>query len=416
MNVIPFLVSLYETCGIWLSDYGSYLLIPVFSALAGWGTNWLAIKMTFYPVKYVGRYPFGWQGVVPARTHKFAGGLVDRTIDRIGGLSAIVNSMDLEQIKTYVIDSANPLIAEAVNELMREEKRVLWENMPATRKKMLHNMIKKEMLKGVDSLTDDFHYQFERLLDLKELVLDKCEEQPDLLNKLVFAVAAQELQFLVNSGAVFGFVFGLIQAAVWYYYPQWWVLPFFGLLVGTLTNWIALQLIFTPLEPKKFGPFVFQGLFLKRQDEISREFARVISEDLINAREIVNTLLYGSRSDRTMALLRSCLSQVMEQKFILQLLTQTAFGLDGYANLEDAALKTTIHYAEELSANEKFNLTRASAIQRMLYDRLAEQSPVEFQELIRPIFHEDEWIIVSIGGVLGGLVGWAQLVWLFGDT
>jgi uncharacterized membrane protein YheB (UPF0754 family) len=64
----------------WLLAYGSYLLIPFIAALAGWGTNWLAIKMTFYPLVYVGIYPFGWRGVVPARIAKFASGMVDTMV------------------------------------------------------------------------------------------------------------------------------------------------------------------------------------------------------------------------------------------------------------------------------------------------------------------------------------------------
>ena len=56
---------------------------------------------------------------------------------------------------------------------------------------------------------------------------------------------------------------------------------------------------------------------------------------------------------------------------------------------------------------------QAKALQAVLEERLSAQSPGEFQDFIRPIFHEDEWILVSIGGVLGAMVGWAQLVYLF---
>ena len=66
----------------WFIDHGSYLLIPFIAAAAGWGTNWLAIKMTFYPLHYVGKFPFGWRGVVPSRIRKFAAGMVDTTIGR----------------------------------------------------------------------------------------------------------------------------------------------------------------------------------------------------------------------------------------------------------------------------------------------------------------------------------------------
>ncbi len=206
-----------------------------------------------------------------------------------------------------------------------------------------------------------------------------------------------------------------VQALCWFFLPQWWVLPFFGFLVGTLTNWIAIQLIFTPLEPKKIGPFVLQGLFLKRQSEISEEFSRVFTEQVLTAEEVVHTLVHGERSDRTLSMLRAHVSDIMEHKLIVQLATQAAVGPEGYADLKDAALEKAIQYTEELAEDRQFNQTQASAVQEMLHERISAQPPAEFQDLVRPIFHEDEWILVAIGGVLGALVGWAQLVLLFGE-
>jgi uncharacterized membrane protein YheB (UPF0754 family) len=399
----------------WLSAYGSYLLIPFIAAAAGWGTNWLAIKMTFYPLQYVGVYPFGWRGVVPTRTRKFAGGLVDTTIARIGGLPAMIDAVDTDEVKTYFLEAATPMIAEAVHGLMREQKRVMWENLPAPSKKLVFQIVEMELREGIDAVTEDLLDHAERLLDLRELVVRKCEENPDLLNQMVFACANKELSFLVSSGAIFGFGFGVVQALFWLFLPQWWVLPFFGFLVGTLTNWIAIQLIFTPLEPKKIGPFVLQGLFLKRQKEISAGYSQVFTEQVLTAQEVVRTLVHGDRSDRTLAMLRTHISEIMEHKLIMQLVTQAAMGPEGYADLKDAALETAIHYTEELAEDRHFNQTQGKAVQDMLNERLASQPPREFQELVRPIFHEDEWILVAIGGALGALVGWGQLVLLFGE-
>ena len=399
----------------WFIDYGSYLLIPFIAAAAGWGTNWLAIKMTFYPLHYVGKFPFGWRGVVPSRIRKFAAGMVDTTIGRIGGLPAMVEAIDMDQVKAYFLDSATPMIAEAVHSLMREQKRVMWENLPAPSKKLVFQVVEMEMREGIDDLAQDIRDHFERLLDLRELVVRKCEENPDLLNQMVFACASKELSFLVYSGAFFGFGFGVVQALCWFFLPQWWVLPFFGFLVGTLTNWIAIQLIFTPLEPKKIGPFVLQGLFLKRQSEISEEFSRVFTEQVLTAQEVVHTLVHGERSDRTLSMLRAHVSDIMEHKLIVQLATQAAVGPEGYADLKDAALEKAIQYTEELAEDKQFNQTQAQAVQEMLHERISAQPPAEFQDLVRPIFHEDEWILVAIGGVLGALVGWAQLVLLFGE-
>jgi uncharacterized membrane protein YheB (UPF0754 family) len=341
--------------------------------------------------------------------------MVDTTIGRIGGLPAMVDAIDMDQVRNFFLDSATPMIAEAVHSLMREQRRVMWENLPAPTKKLVFQVVEMEMREGFDTLATDIRDHFERLLDLRELVVRKCEENPDLLNQMVFACASRELKFLVFSGAFFGFAFGVIQALVWLFLPQWWVLPFFGFLVGTLTNWIAIQLIFTPLEPTQYGPFTFQGLFLKRQNEISAEFSRVFTEQVLTAEEVVHTLIHGQRSERTMSLLRAHISDIMEHKLIVQLATQAAVGPEGYADLKDAALDKAIQYTEELAEDRSFNKTQAKAVQVMLHEKISAQPPAEFQELIRPIFHEDEWILVAIGGALGALVGWGQLVLLFGE-
>lgn len=401
--------------GAWLSVYGSYLLIPFIAAAAGWGTNWLAIKMSFYPLNYVGKYPFGWRGVVPSRTRKFAAGLVDTTIGRIGGLPALVDAMDMEGVKAHFLKAATPLIEEAVHGLMREQKRVLWENLPAANRKLVFKIVEIELRDSIDVLAEDIRDHAERLLDLRELVIRKCEENPDLINQMVFACANKELSFLIRSGAFFGFVFGVVQALWWFFLPQWWVLPLFGFLVGTLTNWIAIQLIFTPLEPKKIGPVILQGLFLKRQKEISAEYSRMFTQKVLTAQDVVRTLTHGERSDRTLAMLRTHISRTMEHTLIVQLVTQVTMGPEGYADLKDAALETAINYTEELVEDRDFNRTQAKAVQEMLNERMANLPPHEFQDLVRPIFHEDEWILVAIGGALGALVGWGQLVLLFGE-
>lgn len=54
----------------------------------------------------------------------------------------------------------------------------------------------------------------------------------------------------------------------WLIYDRPWTLPAGGAIVGYATNWIALKLIFEPVDPVHIGPFAVQGLFLKRQNEV----------------------------------------------------------------------------------------------------------------------------------------------------
>ena len=49
------------------------LSIPLISALVGWCTNFLALRMMFYPIEFVGINPiWGWQGLIPAKRQDMA--------------------------------------------------------------------------------------------------------------------------------------------------------------------------------------------------------------------------------------------------------------------------------------------------------------------------------------------------------
>ena len=54
-------------------DNFALLSIPLISAIVGWGTNFLAVKMMFYPIKFLGIPPFlGWQGIIPSKAREMA--------------------------------------------------------------------------------------------------------------------------------------------------------------------------------------------------------------------------------------------------------------------------------------------------------------------------------------------------------
>ena len=63
-----------------LAEYWTYLTIPAVSAVVGFGTNWLAVKMMMYPVEFKGMGPLGWQGVIPANAKKMAHVVVDHSV------------------------------------------------------------------------------------------------------------------------------------------------------------------------------------------------------------------------------------------------------------------------------------------------------------------------------------------------
>ena len=399
-------------------EFWQYLSIPVIAALIGWSTNWLAIKMTFYPLEFIGKPPLlGWQGIIPSKARKMAAISVDATISKIGTVQEIFEQIDPRVLATHIIDSVDPRIEEYVDEMMLQEYPTFWENLPASARKMVYERVRKSAPRLVDNLVEDISDNIEDLLDIKGMVIDRLARDKQLLNRIFLECGQVEFRFIVNSGLYFGFLFGLVQMAVWYVYPSWWVLPFFGLLVGWATNWIALNVIFRPLHPHKVGPFSIQGLFLKRQSEVAESFCHIVTHEILTVGNIINAILDGPKGDRARNMVRKHIKPLVDETAGMgKGLTQMAFGPTGFAALKGQVGEKAIDISKTSFDNPMFEKDRAQAVKSIMVERMIGLSSEEFQDLLRPCFQEDEIKLILVGAILGLVAGVCQLIFVFGQS
>ena len=106
---------------------------------------------------------------------------------------------------------------------------------------------------------------------------------------------------------------------VWYFYPKFWILPLFGLLVGYATNWLALKLIFNPIEPISFLGVTYQGLFIKRQNEVSKEYAYMLAHDIFTFDRIFASIITGPTKDRFVNLITDHANHAIDEFFLMQM-------------------------------------------------------------------------------------------------
>ena len=52
--------------------------------------------------------------------------------------------------------------------------------------------------------------------------------------------------------------------------------------------------------------------------------------------------------------------------------------------------------------------TKALDLEKTLREKMSELPPAEFEDLLHPVFQEDEFKLIIIGGLLGVAVGFAQ--------
>jgi uncharacterized membrane protein YheB (UPF0754 family) len=397
-------------------DFWRYASIPFIAAVVGWATNWMAIKMTFWPLEFRGIRPFfGWQGIIPSKAEKMATIFVDTTMVHLGTLSEVFQRMDPERIAAQVVRTLEPRVDELTDEVMRRSHVVLWENLPEMMRNAVYARVREELPRLVHQLLRDVDTQVEELVDLKELVVRRLVADRVLLNRLFLECGDKEFRFIIRSGFWFGGLFGLVQLAVWIVHPALWVLPAFGLFVGLATNWIALNIIFRPLMPKRVGPWVVQGLFLRRQREVADIWCRIVTREILTIRDLVEAMVEGRYADRTRALIRKHVKLVVDRAVgPMRSVAQAAVGLRGFAGIKETVGETAVEMALEPFKDTAFVTDRADAVAEELRHRMASLPPDEFQDLLRPCFQEDELKLVLIGGALGLAAGVAQLQWMFG--
>ncbi len=400
-------------------DLWKYVSIPFVAGFVGWGTNWAAIQLTFLPLEFVGRRPYlGWQGIIPSKAARMAGIFVDSTMIKLGTLSELFEQMEPAKIAAQIEKVIAPRLEKYTDEIVSSEQPALWRRTPQVIKERIYDRIRRRFPRRVKALMAEAAERIEELIDFKEMITERLVQDPALLNRLFLESGAKEFKFIVRSGLYFGFLFGLVQLAVWIVHPAWWVLPVFGLIVGYATNWIALNIIFRPLNPRKIGPWTLQGLFLKRQKEVAVVWCHIVTREIVNVRSILYAMVGGSRSETTHALIRKHLEPLVDEAVepLLALPTQITVGSRSFDEMMSRVGEKSVAVSTDPFDDWHFNQERNLVVERLLRQRMEELPSDQFQDLLRPCFQEDELKLILVGAALGFLAGLAQLFLVFGGV
>ena len=276
------------------------LLIPLISGLVGWFTNVVAIKMMFYPVEFVGIRPYlGWQGVIPAnalRLAKVSNTLITQKLLSLRQLFDETFSPEAFAGKLGAV--VDEVTEQVIDEVANKHAKAMWDNAGEFMQNKMRALVREEVIEVSRSMAMDMADDVDQIMDIEKTVLEAMDRHKALMGEMFYEVGRKEFKFIERSGLYFGFLFGLFQMVIWVLYPAPWILPLAGFFVGYLTNWIAIKLVFAPREPVKIGPMTIQGLFHKRQEEVAEAFGRTVATRVLNADNIVNTVMESDGATR----------------------------------------------------------------------------------------------------------------------
>lgn len=426
---------LFLPCNKKWKDLVKYLSIPLVSIIFTWWHVWLGIKMCFYPVEFVGCcYPFlGWQGIVPRRAHVMAGRSCDIMIGTLVTVEEIIDRIHPDDFFTSLEGVISQTSAAVLGRLANRHYPNVWARLPDSVKRELQTKVVEESQKMFKPVIKDLKGNINQIVDIKQMAIDVLVENKPLLVEMFQKIGEREFVFIQHVSAVMGFILGIIQMFLWlaisgdeeqchteahkqdfHCWASFVVLPVSGLIIGYFTNWLGINMIFRPVEPHIIcGGYVnIQGVFLKRQQQVSQELTTMICKHLVHARKMLE---YIVRRPEVVQKMLEIYQKHMEDSIIqvmgrAKTIIPMFLGQGAVENIRAEVVQETLDELPKHSQEIEEYMDRAFGLRDTLAYRLSRLHPSRFEGMLHPVFQEDEWMVLLLGAVLGVCVGLLQAV------
>ncbi|MGK5093504.1 DUF445 domain-containing protein [Deltaproteobacteria bacterium TL4] len=396
-------------------DFFLYLGIPITSAIVGWGTNVIAIEMMFLPIEFFGIPPYlGWQGVIPRKAFKMANITIDTMIPKLITVEELFSRIDPSRVALEIGPFLDGAVERITEEVMESTAPTIWESLPQRIKDEVMGRIKRDLPAVITVVMEETKNNITDIFEIRSMIMGVLMKNKTLINTIFRTCGVEEFKLIRKSGIYFGLLFGLIQMIIWVYYKPWWLLPVAGAFVGYATNWLALKMIFFPIEPIHIGHYKWQGLFLKRQHEVSDEYAKMVSKDVLNSENILNAIISGPGADKVQKIIHKHVKRSIDQATgFAKPVIQIVIGTNDYIKMKNSVCESVMdELPEQVQHMEEYS-HQVMDIENVLSSKMKGLPTREFERVLHPAFEEDEWILIMVGAVLGMCVGFFQLFYIF---
>ena len=385
-------------------------VIPTITAFIGYITNWAAIKMMFHPVHPMGVGPLKWQGIVYRMSDKFASE-ISATTSQVLTPEDLVRRLDIDGLLQRVQTTHGDRIEEVVGAALDEIAPGAWDAMAPVAREQLRSMLLAQVGPQVDVALEGLGPKLPEILDMEALIVRELTgENAERLGRVANEIGGKELRFVEYSGAIFGLIAGLVQVALFDILGIWWTMPIVGVIVGLGTNWLAIQMIFRPLEPTRFfGLVTYQGMFPKRQREIARDYGAITEREIFTPEKLVGALVDGPGFTVLVDELRDVVqAQIQPFRPMLTGIAGVEVSDEQLGGLMLRVERDALELLPEVRPEIEAHLGETLEVGALIEDRLGSLDKSKFERMLRGIFEEDEWILIVVGGVLGGAIGVLQ--------
>lgn len=190
--------------------------------------------------------------------------------------------------------------------------------------------------------------------------------------------------------------------------PLAWI-PFVTGLIGWFTNWVAIQMLFHPRQPVRVFFMQWQGLIPRRQADVAEKAAEVIEQEILSQHTIRTELARLDVSGHLDAFVRRVVRDRAGKKL------QAIPLIGGFINdktiglIEKAAIEAVHEEADKVRDKLADDLEQHLQVKEIVQKRIAEFDLDKLEQVVKRVAASEFKLIERLGGVLGFVIGCAQV-------
>jgi uncharacterized membrane protein YheB (UPF0754 family) len=189
--------------------------------------------------------------------------------------------------------------------------------------------------------------------------------------------------------------------------------PVVGAVIGWLTNYVAIKLLFRPHRPLNIFGLKLQGLIPKRRKEIARGMAKTIERELLSSKDLASALDAIDWKEEV----EKTVEEVVEHRLTTSRLKKVPLiGLISENlnyHIKYLITKEILRQVDKKKESFAVRFKDRIDVKDMLASRIDKLDLFRFEELLTDFIGRELRHIEWLGGVMGFFIGLAQSVLIY---
>ncbi len=188
--------------------------------------------------------------------------------------------------------------------------------------------------------------------------------------------------------------------------------PLVGGVIGWVTNYLAVKMLFHPRRPVKIFFFTVQGLLPRRRVEVAENIARTIEQDLLSVDDLSEALNKVGFEEEIRTRINDKIDEKLDYELLNKIPLWKGLRLNVILPIKDIAVNEIIKYIKSYQTEFISGFKSKIDLRAIIYEKINNLDMERLESLVLKVAQKELRTIEVIGAVLGFVIGLFQVLLL----